>query len=107
MRAPIQHAGTRSGFVFWDNLGASEPHGDWAGISDWPYKTVLIEGGQATLYGRMHADDPEGVELIDAYGLPIKGPGFSYVTMNPLWIRPVLIAGEHVRVSIVGSRGGF
>ena len=86
------------------NLRDGEPEGEPQTLWEHPTKTVTIDGGQARLMGKNHLDGDE-YELTDSQGIPLKGPGIAHVTLNPWSIRPVLVSGAHVTVTIVGTKG--
>ena len=74
-------------------------------MSDYPFKTITVEGGAVKMQGRMRNG---GVvhELLDLAGFPIKAPGISEVRMNPRVIWPQWTSGKLVTVCIVGTTAG-
>src|SRR5262245_45687037 len=88
MIAAIQHGTTRGFQVKWDGLWSGDKEGEAVAISEYPNKTILIEGGSVKLLGKM-APDGEEYELADMNGAPVKGPGWAQVVINPMFIRPV------------------
>jgi hypothetical protein len=104
--ANFQATATRGAMIRWD-LTDKEPEGEWVNASEFPNKTLMIEGGQATLYGCMDKEGDE-FELHDVHDYPIKSPGMCAITLNPRFIRPVLVAlteqRSAVTVTVLGSR---
>lgn len=104
MAAADMRAATRGAFVTW-HLTPRDPEGEWANVSEFPLKTCMIEGGMAELRGCMSKDGAE-MTLVDEHDTPIKSPSIFNLTLNPLFIRPVLIAGDaSATVSIVATKG--
>jgi hypothetical protein len=99
---PATYIGTT---VTWENLSAEEPEGEWQALGHLLRKTVTIEGGSVRLMGRNRSADAEGFDLTDAHGFPIKGPGLVEITACPWQLRPILVSGSSVTVTLVGTRG--
>lgn len=97
--------GIQGGMLVVWTLTESDPAGEPVNLSVYPNKTVMIEGGQARLMGAMRSGG-EAVEVVDAQGFPLKS-GLSVVAVNPVFLAPVLISGDPVRVTIVATKGGF
>ncbi len=91
-----QDLGTR---ISWA-LTAKDPEGEWdTRMAKFPTMTVMVAGGSIRLLGA-HAEGEDGVPLADALGQVIRGPGMYFLRVNPVRIRPVLLAGETVTVSL-------
>jgi hypothetical protein len=72
--------------VTW-TLGPND-EGTWESTSQYPSKTVQIEGAIAALEGR-NRPDGAGANLCSDFGDPIMASMHSLTRMNPLQIRPV------------------
>ena len=90
--------------IVWDGLGMGS-EGDWVTLSTLPEMTVTIEGGLVRLMGK-NLKEGEAFEMVDAQGMPMQHPGIYRVRLNPLYFRPEVIAGDRIRVTALGTRGG-
>jgi hypothetical protein len=91
MRIPT-HVGN---VVTWADLSDAEPEGEWVNLGEMTRKTMSVEGGSVRLMGRNREADPEGFDLLDAHGFPIKGPGLVELSACPLHLRPVQVRIDH------------
>lgn len=90
--------------VTW-NIFHESPEGEWQSVPQYPNKTVEVSGApgaEIRLEGTNGPMRTEGIPLRDDEDHEmIKRAGMYHVALNPLWIRPRLVAGASATVRIV------